>query len=117
MQCIHIYLKRDGVSLDTKRAKVEEVSEHQNGVLRRNRLLATVLPGCAQLLEGRTGAGIIGLFAFFFFVALALLVGRLAPILAPGDLPKLIVRALAIILAVLTWIFLTVPVYRRRVVA
>ncbi|HEY8848999.1 MAG TPA: tetratricopeptide repeat protein [Thermoanaerobaculia bacterium] len=116
-QCIHIYLKRDGVSLDTKRAKLEEVSEHQSGVLRRNRLLATFLPGCAQLLEGRTSAGIIGVFAFFFFVALALLVGRLAPILTPGDLPKLIIRVLAIVLAVLTWIFLTVPVYRRRVAA
>src|SRR5207248_4014399 len=53
-QCIHIYLKRDGVSMATKRAKFEEVSEHQGGMLKRNRWLATFLPGSAQLIEGRT---------------------------------------------------------------
>jgi tetratricopeptide (TPR) repeat protein len=116
-QCIHIYLKRDGVSLDTKRAKLEEVSDHQSGVLRRNKFFGTFLPGSAQLLEGRTGAGIVGLFAFCFFVGLALLVGRLAPVLVPGDLPRLMLRALAIALAVLTWFFLTLPVYRRRATA
>jgi len=43
-QCIHIYLKRDGVSMATKRAKFEEVSEHQSGMLKRNRWLATSSP-------------------------------------------------------------------------
>jgi tetratricopeptide (TPR) repeat protein len=116
-QCIHIYLKRDGVSLDTKRAKLEEVSDHQSGVLRRNKFFGTFLPGSAQLLEGRTNAGIVGLFAFFFFIGLALLVGRLAPVLVPGDLPRLMLRGLAIALAVLTWFLLTLPVYRRRAAA
>jgi len=44
----------------------------------------------------------------------ALLVGRLAPELAPGELAKMIVRVLAILLAVVTWFVMTVPVYRRR---
>src|SRR4029453_18544711 len=55
-QCIHIYLKRDGVSLDTKRSKLEEVSEHHGNMLRRNKLFGTFLPGSAQVLEGRTTA-------------------------------------------------------------
>src|SRR5436853_4296819 len=63
-QCIHIYLKRDGVSLDTKRTKLEEVHDYHHGTLRRNKLLATFLPGSAQVLEGRTIAGIIGMFVF-----------------------------------------------------
>ena len=113
-QCIHIYLKRDGVSLDTKRTKLEEVSDHQAGMLRRNKLFAFFLPGSAQLIEGRTTAGLLGVFAFLFLVLLAALVGRLAPVLAPGDLSKLVVRAVAVILAVLVWFLLTLPVFRRK---
>jgi tetratricopeptide (TPR) repeat protein len=113
-QCIHIYLKRDGVSLDTKRTKLEEVSDHHSGMARRNKLFAFFLPGSAQLIEGRTTTGAIGLFAFLFFVLLALLVGRLAPVLAPGDIVKLVVRALAVALAVVTWFVLTLPVFRRK---
>jgi len=113
-QCIHIYLKRDGVSLDTKRTKLEEVSDHHTGMLRRNKWFALFLPGSAQLIEGRTSSGVIGVFAFVFLVLLALLVGRLAPVLAPGDVSKLIVRVIAIILAVVVWFFMDLPVFRRR---
>jgi len=116
-QCIHIYLKRDGVSVATKRSKLEEVGEHQSGMLRRNRLFATILPGSAHLLEGRTIAGIIGLFLFAFFVCLGVAVGHLAPVLGPGELPKLIVRGLAILLAVVLWFALTIPVYKRKATA
>jgi tetratricopeptide (TPR) repeat protein len=114
-QCIHIYLKRDGVSMATKRAKLEEVNEHQEGVLTRNRWLATFLPGSAHFIEGRTVAGTIGAFVFVFFVSLALLSGRLAPVLTPGETASMFVRVVAIVLAVFLWIFITLPVYRRRV--
>ena len=113
-QCIHIYLKRDGVSLDTKRTKLEEVSEHHTGLVRRNKWFAFFLPGSAQLIEGRTSSGVIGNFAFLFFVLLAVLVGRLAPVLAPGDVAKLIVRVIAIALAVIIWFLLDLPVFRRK---
>jgi hypothetical protein len=76
-QCIHIYLKRDGVSLDTKRQKLEEVTDHQSTMTTRNRLFATFLPGSAQMLEGRTTRGAIGVLLFSFFVITAVRVGRL----------------------------------------
>jgi tetratricopeptide (TPR) repeat protein len=114
-QCIHIYLKRDGVSMATKRAKLEEVSGHQGGVMARNRWLATFLPGSAQFIEGRTVAGAIAAFLFVFFVSLALLSGRLAPVLAPGDAAPMLVRIVAIAIAVILWILITLPIYRRRV--
>jgi tetratricopeptide (TPR) repeat protein len=117
-QCIHIYLKRDGVALATKRAKLDEVSDHQAGMQRRNRLFATFLPGSAQILEGRTTIGIVGVFLFFAFVATAVFVGRLAPALGPvANTAQLAVRMLAIVFALLTWFFLSFPVYRRRAVA
>jgi tetratricopeptide (TPR) repeat protein len=114
-QCIHIYLKRDGVSLDTKRTKLEEVHDYHHGTLRRNKLLATFLPGSAQVLEGRTIAGIIGMFVFILFVAIAVFTGRLAPALGPvAETAQLLVRAAAILIAVVMWFFLSLPVYRRR---
>lgn len=117
-QCIHIYLKRDGVSLDTKRTKLEEVHEHQTGMQKRNKIVATFVPGSAQLLEGRTAAGLLGMFIFLLFVAVAVYVGRLAPAIGPvAETAKLLVRLLAIILAVAIWLMLSLPVYRRRAVA
>jgi hypothetical protein len=114
-QCIHIYLKRDGVSLDTKRQKLDEVSRHQNGMTRRNRVFATFLPGSAQLLEGRTLSGIIGLLLFALFVAMAVFAGRLAPALGPAaHVAQTLVRAGGIAIAVILWITLSLPVYRRR---
>jgi tetratricopeptide (TPR) repeat protein len=114
-QCIHIYLKRDGVSLDTKRQKLEEVSEHQAGMTLRNRIFATFLPGSAQILEGRTTRGILGVLLFALFVVVAVFVGRLGPALGPtAEVAQTMVRLAAIVLAVLIWIFLSLPVYRRR---
>ena len=117
-QCIHIYLKRDGVALATKRAKLDEVSEHSASLQRRNRLFATFLPGSAQLLEGRTLAGVIGVLLFFSLVATAIFVGRLAPAIGPvADTAQTVIRIAAIILAVLMWFLMSLPVYRRRAVA
>lgn len=114
-QCIHIYLRRDGVSLDTKRRKLLDVQEYLSGRVRLNRLFATFLPGSAQLLEGTTVAGIIELFLFFCFLSLLLLVGRLAPVLAPGMLAQIIVRIIAGLAIVVIWLVVSLPVYRRRV--
>ncbi len=117
-QCIHIYLKRDGVSIDTKRKKLEEVTSHQTGMIRRNKVFATFLPGAAQMLEGRIIAGILGAFFFGVFVAIAVLMGRLAPAIGPAaDVAQLMVRIVAILLAVIVWFVLALPVYRRRSVA
>jgi Tfp pilus assembly protein PilF len=117
-QCIHIYLKRDGVSIDTKRKKLEEVTSHQNGMTRRNKLFATFLPGSAQMLEGRTVMGVLGASMFGLLVAIAILVGRLAPALGPAaDVAQLFVRIGAITLAAIVWLVLALPVYRRRSVA
>jgi hypothetical protein len=116
-QCIHIYLKRDGVSLETKRQKLDEVQEYQAGATLRNRLFSTLLPGSGQLLEGRTMIGLLGLFLFLFFVVLAIAVGRLAPVLSPGATVQWLLRGGAVLLAVVVWLSFSLPVYRRKVVS
>lgn len=117
-QCIHIYLKRDGVPLATKRTKLEEVHDHQGGLLTRNKVLATFLPGSAQMIEGRTLVGVLGLFLFLFFVATALLTGRLAPAIGPvAETAKLIARVIAVAMAFVMWFVLSLPIYRRKAAA
>ena len=117
-QCIHIYLKRDGVSLDTKRKKLEEVSDHQSGVVKRNRLFATLLPGSAQLIEGRITRGLVGIFLFALFVAVAVFIGRLGPAFGPvAHVAQTLIRIAAIVLAVVVWLVMSLPVYRRRAAA
>jgi hypothetical protein len=116
-QCIHIYLKRDGVSIDTKRQKLEEVTHHQSAMQVRNRIFATFIPGSAQMMEGRTVTGALGVFFFSMMVATAIFVGRLAPALGPtADTAQLIVRVAAIAFAVILWLTVSLPVYRRRAV-
>jgi tetratricopeptide (TPR) repeat protein len=113
-QCIHIYLKRDGVSLDTKRKKLEEVKTFQARSLGVRKLLGTVLPGSPQIINGSTIAGLGALFVFLFFVSLAILIGRLAPLGPSLDLFRLAVRSTAILLAVIVWAALAIPLYRER---
>ncbi len=116
-QCIHIYLKRDGVSLDTKRSKLDEVSEYHSAMNTRNRIFATFIPGSAQLLEGKTVGGLITVLFFFVFVSIAILTGRLAPAIGPvAETAKLMIRIVAILFAIVMWFFLSFPVYRRRAV-
>lgn len=113
-QCIHIYLKRDGVALDTKRSKVAEVHDYQTAALRRRKMFATVLPGSAQVLEGSTIRGLIFMLLFLFFVAIAILIGRAAPIATPAETWKLLLRTVAIAIAVVSWFMMSLPVYRQK---
>lgn len=114
-QCIHIYLKRDGVSLDTKRMKLTEVQVYARRTTRLKKILTSLLPGSAQLLEGATIRGILILMLFLVLVSLAVLIGRLAPLAPPAETMRFFVRTVAISLAVVLWLIISVPVYRQRV--
>jgi hypothetical protein len=113
-QCIHIYLKRDGVSLDTKQAKIHEVQKYQNGQVRLKKILATFFPGSGQIIDGSTTKGLLSVFSFLLFLAMAVLVGSLVPIATPATLIRHAIRGVAILLAVGTWLLISIPVYRQK---
>ncbi len=113
-QCIHIYLKRDGVSLDTKQAKIHEVQKYQNGQVRLKKILATFFPGSGQIMDGSTAKGVLSVFSFLLFLSIAVLVGSLVPIATPSELIRHTVRGVAILLAVGTWLLISIPVYRQK---
>jgi hypothetical protein len=67
------------------------------------------------MVEGRVAQGVIGMFLFALFVTTAVLVGRLAPALGPvAEVAQMVVRLGAIALAVIVWLTMSLPVYRRR---
>lgn len=114
-QCIHIYLKRDGVSLDTKRNKLEEVQRWQQRNVRDRRILSAIFPGAGQMFDGMTGRGVVAAAVFACAVAIAVLAGRLVPIASPsGPVPSLL-RIVAIVLAVAVWLSMFIPAWRSRV--
>ncbi len=113
-QCIHIYLKRDGVALDTKRKKLEEVHGFQGRSLGIRKLLGTFFPGAGQMIAGSTFAGAGALLVFLLFVSLAILIGRLAPLGPSLEMFRLAVRSTAILLAVIVWVSFAIPLYREK---
>lgn len=113
-QCIHIYLKRDGVSLDTKRKKLDEVHGFQGRSLGARKLLGSLLPGSSQIIMGATFAGVGALLLFLMFVSLAILIGRLAPLGPSLQVFRLAVRSSAILFALVIWAALAIPLYRER---
>lgn len=115
-QCIHIYLKRDGVSVDTKRQKIEEVQHHASSNLRRKKLLTTFIPGAGHIFDGSL-VGVAALFVFALAVALAVFIGRLGPIAFPAETFRLVIRVGAIIVAVVVWFVMAIPVYRQKAAA
>lgn len=113
-QCIHIYLKRDGVSLDTKRAKLAEVQSFQMRSLRVKKLFSMFVPGWSYLADGAVTRGLIIGGLFSLAVVTAVLVGRLAPIASPAEFMREAVRATAIAVAAILWIVTLVPVIREK---
>lgn len=113
-QCIHIYLKRDGVSMDTKRAKLQEVQEFQSSTLRQRKIFSLFFPGSGQLLDGATVRGLLGLLLFLLAVSVAVLVGRMAPVAFPAEMMRLATRVGAIFVAVILWFIFALPVFRQR---
>lgn len=113
-QCIYIYLKRNGVSLDTKKEKLREVQDYQTATVRNKRIFTTFLPGSGQLIDGASFRGFTLLLLFILFVSMAWFIGRLAPLAAPAVTMKLAVRYISIIVASLLFLLASISVYRQR---
>lgn len=67
-QCIHIYIKKDGVSLDTKVKKMNEVKRFLRQEHYLKKIFNILVPGFGYLMEEKKIKGI--LLIFFFFILL-----------------------------------------------
>jgi len=103
-QCIHVYLKKDGVSIETKLQKVEEVKRRQGFEDRLRRALNLVFPGAELFLDGRIGKAVLILSLFFLGLVAALLRQDLALSPRPGAGPLLAGTVLWGLLAAAAWV-------------
>jgi len=102
-QCVHVYLKKDGVSIETKMRKVEEAKRRQGVEERLRKALNVVLPGGEPFLEGRVGRAAAILAPFALAVLAATLRNRLALSPRPGAGPILAGTVLWALVAVGAW--------------
>lgn len=116
-QCIHIYIKRDGVIADAKRRKMDEITKFHRGTLRTRRLMSAFIPGSASVLGGRPFRGLLLMLIFALALAIAFLTGRLAPIATPAETMQQVMRYASIALAAVVWLVAFIPALRAKVQA
>lgn len=103
-QCVHVYLRKDGVAIETKLQKVEEV-RRRKGLSDRLRLVSNlVLPGSAAFAAGHPFRALVALALYFLGLAGAFLPGVLGTTPRPGDTPGHIAFVLFLVVAAVGWV-------------
>lgn len=102
-QCVHVYLKKDGVSIETKLKKVEEVKRRQGVEERLRKVLNVVLPGGELFLQGKVARAAAILAPFALAILAATLRNHLALSPRPGTGPILAGTVLWSVAAVAAW--------------
>ncbi|MFI5180705.1 MAG: tetratricopeptide repeat protein [Thermoanaerobaculia bacterium] len=102
-QCIHVYLKKDGVAIETKLQKLEDVRRRKALQARLHTGLNFVLPGTSAFLESRVLAGLLALLLFTAGLVGIVLRHRFAVIPRPGLMPALPGLVLWGIVAAVGW--------------
>ncbi len=83
-KCHHLFVLKDGLHGESRRRKLDEVSEFQAWQKRIHQGLSVVLPGSDRIFMGETQEG-LGEFAFFTF-ALALVISAGRTVRYPGEI-------------------------------
>lgn len=65
-QCVHLFVKRDGLAPATKKAKLEEVQRFEAHRWRLSRVLSAAAPGLGHVWGDRAAVGFVGLAAWTF---------------------------------------------------
>ena len=99
-QCIHVYLKKDGVAIETKLQKLEDVRRRKTLDERVRAVLNAGLPGAGAFLDSRILLAALSFGLFAFGLLAAFLGPRLAvlprPTLAAGLSPAVFWCAVAL---------------------
>lgn len=87
-QCVHVYLRKGGVSIETKLQKLDEVNRFRSGGERRHGALNWVLPGSRAFLEGWPQGAVAPLIVFFVGVLATVLWASVVVVPRPGTYPS-----------------------------
>jgi len=112
-QCVHVYMKKDGVSIETKMQKVDEVRKRRAFLGRARLALNLLLPGTTPFLSGHPGRAMLTLTLFFVGLLGAFWWGALIVDARPGvDPPFVVSHALPLLVALGGWGLAQVPAAR-----
>ena len=103
-QCIHVYLKKDGVAIETKLQKLEDVKRRKTLEERVGVALNILLPGSSAFLESRVFAGMAAFFLFAAGIIGLVSRGSLGIVPRPGAAPAVLSLAFWAVLAVAGWV-------------
>ena len=113
-QCIHVYLKKDGVSIETKMLKVEEVRKRRAVVDRLRGAANFLLPGTTPFFDGRPVFAVLTLSLFFFGLFTAFGWTSVVASPRPGmPAPALLAFVLPLVAAVCGWGLAQAPARKR----
>jgi hypothetical protein len=79
-QCLHIFVRKDGVSPASRKDKMREIEEHSQRQESFLRIFSLILPGFGNLYKNRVWFGTILLFFWFLFLVLISYNFRFAPL-------------------------------------
>ncbi|HET7452597.1 MAG TPA: tetratricopeptide repeat protein [Thermoanaerobaculia bacterium] len=104
-ECDRMLASRDGGDIATHVAQSEEARRNLRQRQREARWLSVVFPGSRRMAEGRTVTGFCILFAFFLFLLVALVGGRIYPVRSLPTASYFPVREIAAtVLAFAVWV-------------
>jgi tetratricopeptide (TPR) repeat protein len=103
--CDRLLASKDSGDIASHVAQSREARRNLRQRQREARWLSVVFPGARRVADGRTVTGLIVLFAFFFFVLVALVGGRIYPVRSLPIASYFPVREItAAVLAFLVWV-------------
>ncbi len=113
-QCLHIFVKKDGVSPASRKDKMREIEDHSRRQEIFLRLSSLVLPGFGNLYKNRIWFGATMLFFWFFFLVLIIYNWQFAHISfyeSPGSTGILI--PVFLLFLVLLYLVANISLFRR----
>jgi tetratricopeptide (TPR) repeat protein len=113
-QCLHIFVKKDGVSPASRKEKMQEIEQYSDRRRLYLRISSLLMPGSANILGNATVSGIVVMLLWILFVVLLAFNFRfsfLSPF-EPGEKTAALTLLYGIGLAVL-YAFANIPLFQR----
>ena len=103
-QCVHVYLKKDGVAIETTLQKVEEVKRRRILEVRFRIVLNALIPGSAAFRDARPAIALVALSLFVLGLVAAFARDRFGVIPRPEAVPTLGITLAWLGVALTGWI-------------
>jgi hypothetical protein len=103
-QCVHVYMRKDGVAIETKLQKLKEVKRRKFWEEKSRIVLNVFLPGSAAFFASHVGIAVASLSLFTLGLLAAFERDSLAVVARPSGSPALVMTIIWLAVALAGWI-------------